>query len=146
MGFLERLSGRANREEVDVQAAAADSASPTSSGVNTSELLRDIAPGGSGMGGAAPSSRLYDPYEGLGVVVGGKKMMFELPAAPEFVFQEEAAARKRSWGENLQFYTGLGYLGGELHQELQQGVCMDADLVSHASIMHLISTSSPQLA
>jgi hypothetical protein len=39
--------------------------------------------------------------------------VFELPEGPEFVFQEEAAAKRRSVGENLQFYTGVGYLGGK---------------------------------
>jgi hypothetical protein len=56
--------------------------------------------------------RLYNPYEGLNTL-GGRGVAFQLPEGPEFVFQEEAAAKRRSWGENLQFYTGVGYLGGE---------------------------------
>eukprot|EP00878_Enallax_costatus_P025968 GHUV01027833.1.p1 GENE.GHUV01027833.1~~GHUV01027833.1.p1 ORF type:complete len:104 (+),score=17.01 GHUV01027833.1:547-858(+) len=56
--------------------------------------------------------RLYDPYAGISSALGGRHAAFQLPEGPEFVFQEEAAAKRRSWGENLQFYTGLGYLGG----------------------------------
>jgi import inner membrane translocase subunit TIM23 len=50
--------------------------------------------------------------EGISSALGGRKAAFELPEGPEFVFQEEAAAKRRSWGENMQFYTGVGYLGG----------------------------------
>lgn len=35
-----------------------------------------------------------------------------MPTQPEFVFEEEAAVKRRGWSENLQFYTGLGYLSG----------------------------------
>lgn len=38
--------------------------------------------------------------------------MFQLPEGPEFVFQEERETKRRNWSENLQFYTGCGYLGG----------------------------------
>lgn len=61
---------------------------------------------------AAAGPRLYDPYEGISAAVGGRHRAFDLSEGPEFVFQEEAAARRRGWGENLQFYTGVGYLGG----------------------------------
>lgn len=36
----------------------------------------------------------------------------KLPSQPEFLFSEEALVRKRSWSENLTYYTGVGYLGG----------------------------------
>jgi mitochondrial import inner membrane translocase subunit TIM23 len=80
--------------------------------------------------GAIPATRLYDPYEGVAAALGGgggggggpvasggpanssRRLAFQLPEGPEFVFQEEAAVHRRSWGENLQFYTGLGYLAG----------------------------------
>jgi len=85
------------------------------------------------MPGAIPATRLYDPYEGVAAALGGsgggpgggggalggggggaggRRLAFELPEGPEFVFHEEAAVHRRSWGENLQFYTGLGYLAG----------------------------------
>jgi hypothetical protein len=58
--------------------------------------------------------RLYDPYADISTAMGGRRAAFQLPEGPEFVFQEEAAARRRGWTENLQFYTGVGYLGGVL--------------------------------
>lgn len=38
--------------------------------------------------------------------------MYKLPKQPEFLFAEEAAVHKRSWSENLTYYTGVGYLSG----------------------------------
>lgn len=35
-----------------------------------------------------------------------------LPRQPEFLFAEEAAVHRRSWSENLTYYTGAGYLVG----------------------------------
>lgn len=35
-----------------------------------------------------------------------------LPSQPEFLFAEEAAVHRRSWSENLTYYTGAGYLAG----------------------------------
>ncbi|KAI8470701.1 MAG: hypothetical protein J3K34DRAFT_385157 [Monoraphidium minutum] len=117
MGFLDRLVGKApQQQQEEDKAAAAAAAAAASSVPSTSELLRDASPqhgGPAGAGfGAATGQRLYDPYEGISVAVGGRKAAFSLPEGPEFVFQEEAAARRRGWGENLQFYTGIGYLGG----------------------------------
>ena len=34
------------------------------------------------------------------------------PLQPEFLFSEEALVHKRSWSENLTYYTGVGYLAG----------------------------------
>ena len=87
---------------------------------------------------ASPSGKFYDPYEGASVCckaacvlssvehaltmapppagissgISTKKHTFRLPQQLEFVFEEEAAVRRRGWTENLQFYTGTGYLGG----------------------------------
>ncbi|KAF3781455.1 Mitochondrial import inner membrane translocase subunit [Nymphaea thermarum] len=55
------------------------------------------------------NTRLYNPYQDLQIPVHN---LYRLPTSPEFLFQEEAAAQRRSWGENLQYYTGCGYLGG----------------------------------
>ena len=69
--------------------------------------------GGGGSGGGGPAQRLYDPYEGISQsAMGVRKQMFKLPQQPEFLFEEEAAVRRRGWGENLQFYVGLGYITG----------------------------------
>ncbi|OAY64485.1 mitochondrial import inner membrane translocase subunit TIM23-2-like [Ananas comosus] len=56
-----------------------------------------------------PGRRLYNPYHDLHVP---SRTLYDLPTAPEFLFQEEAVAQRRSWGENLTFYTGVGYLSG----------------------------------
>jgi hypothetical protein len=69
--------------------------------------------------------RLYDPYADISTAMGGRRAAFQLPEGPEFVFQEEAAARRRGWTENLQFYTGVGYLGGKLTHQVF--VASDAD-------------------
>ena len=54
---------------------------------------------------------MYNPYAGLQHVPRGNRS-FRVSSEPEFVFQEEAAVRRRGFGENLGFYTGTGYLGG----------------------------------
>ncbi|KAG0457181.1 hypothetical protein HPP92_022014 [Vanilla planifolia] len=51
----------------------------------------------------------YDPYKDLQIPY---RAIYELPNSPEFLFQEESASQRRSWGENLTYYTGIGYLSG----------------------------------
>ncbi|KAL6648921.1 hypothetical protein ACP70R_013145 [Stipagrostis hirtigluma subsp. patula] len=53
--------------------------------------------------------RLYNPYQDLNIPY---KQLYDLPTSPEFLFQEESIAQRRSWGENLTYYTGIGYLSG----------------------------------
>lgn len=53
--------------------------------------------------------RLYNPYQDLQVPI---QNLYKLPTSPEFLFQEESLAQRRSWGENLTYYTGIGYLAG----------------------------------
>ncbi|KAL0341868.1 UNVERIFIED_CONTAM: Mitochondrial import inner membrane translocase subunit TIM23-1 [Sesamum calycinum] len=53
--------------------------------------------------------RLYNPYQDLRLP---SQTLYNLPTSPEFLFQEEAHAQRRSWGENLTYYTGIGYLAG----------------------------------
>ncbi|KAK1653637.1 hypothetical protein QYE76_071442 [Lolium multiflorum] len=55
--------------------------------------------------------RLYNPYQDLNIPY---KILYDLPTSPEFLFQEEALVQRRSWGENLTYYTGIGYLSGAL--------------------------------
>ncbi|KAK7349271.1 hypothetical protein VNO77_06513 [Canavalia gladiata] len=54
-------------------------------------------------------TRLYNPYKDLEVPI---RNLYQLPTSPEFLFVEEARRKRRSWGENLTFYTGCGYLAG----------------------------------
>ncbi|CAK9179929.1 unnamed protein product [Ilex paraguariensis] len=53
--------------------------------------------------------RLYNPYQDLQVPI---QNIYKLPTSPEFLFQEESLHQRRSWGENLTYYTGIGYLSG----------------------------------
>ncbi|GER53538.1 mitochondrial import inner membrane translocase [Striga asiatica] len=53
--------------------------------------------------------RLYNPYQDLHLPT---QTLYNLPTSPEFLFQEESVAQRRSWGENLTYYTGIGYLAG----------------------------------
>ena len=62
------------------------------------------------------AERLYNPYEGLSTALDARaglpRNLYRLPEQPEFLFSEEAGVHKRSWSENLTYYTGLGYLSG----------------------------------
>ncbi|KDP23649.1 hypothetical protein JCGZ_23482 [Jatropha curcas] len=54
----------------------------------------------------------YHPYQDLYNVPA--QSLYKLPTSPEFLFQEEAVHQRRSWSENLQYYTGTGYLSGAI--------------------------------
>ncbi|KAF2298479.1 hypothetical protein GH714_023722 [Hevea brasiliensis] len=54
----------------------------------------------------------YHPYQDLYNVPAHS--LYKLPSSPEFLFHEEAAHQRRSWSENLQYYTGTGYLSGAI--------------------------------
>ncbi|XP_057425260.1 mitochondrial import inner membrane translocase subunit TIM23-2 [Lotus japonicus] len=56
-------------------------------------------------------TRLYHPYQDLNVPI---QKLYNLPTSPEHLFPEEAARTHRSWGDNLQFYTGSAYLAGAI--------------------------------
>lgn len=53
--------------------------------------------------------RQYHPYQQFDVPI---QSLYNLPTSPEYLFQEESLNSRRSWGENLQYYTGSGYLSG----------------------------------
>jgi hypothetical protein len=140
MGYFDRVLGKRKEEKHEGQShseAAQPSGAPeivhdaapsssfgppsiNSSSINpSSSALGSMSfPGAGGMSGGAGgehSARLYDPYEGISQAVGTgmRKQIFKLPQQPEFLFEEEATVRRRGWGENLQFYTGLGYISGD---------------------------------
>ena len=56
-------------------------------------------------------TRLYNPYQDLQVPI---QNLYKLPTSPEFLFVEEARRQRRSWDENLTFYTGCTYLAGAI--------------------------------
>lgn len=57
--------------------------------------------------------RIYNPYQDLNLNVPIQNL-YNLPTSPEHLFIEEATRPHRSWGENLQYYTGIGYLSGAI--------------------------------
>ncbi|XP_009769264.1 mitochondrial import inner membrane translocase subunit TIM23-2-like [Nicotiana tabacum] len=61
--------------------------------------------------GDGQKRRLYNPYQDLQVPI---QNLYKLPTSPEFLFQEESLAQRRSWGENLTYFTGIGYLSGSV--------------------------------
>ncbi|KAL1211646.1 Mitochondrial import inner membrane translocase subunit TIM23-3 [Cardamine amara subsp. amara] len=53
--------------------------------------------------------RQYNPYQQVNLPY---RKLYDLPTSPEFLFEEEAKKTRLSWGENLTFFTGWGYLSG----------------------------------
>ncbi|XP_021903040.1 mitochondrial import inner membrane translocase subunit TIM23-1-like [Carica papaya] len=60
-----------------------------------------------------PNIRLYNPYQNYDVPINAP-YLYKLPTSPEFLFTEESLHQRRSWGENLTFYTGSAYLAGSI--------------------------------
>jgi len=58
--------------------------------------------------------RLYNPYGDLQGAIDYRPIqnIYQIPTSAEFLFQEEAAVQRRSWGENITYYTGCGYVLG----------------------------------
>ncbi|KAF8397008.1 hypothetical protein HHK36_018646 [Tetracentron sinense] len=56
-------------------------------------------------------TRAYHPYQDLHIPI---QNLYNLPTSPEYLFHEEATVQRRSWGENLQYFTGCGYLTGAI--------------------------------
>ncbi|XP_018456869.2 mitochondrial import inner membrane translocase subunit TIM23-2 [Raphanus sativus] len=59
------------------------------------------------------NTRLYNPYQNFEVPIKSQ-YLYKLPTSPEYLFAEESLKQRRSWGENLTFYTGTAYLGGSV--------------------------------
>ncbi|XP_010419008.1 PREDICTED: mitochondrial import inner membrane translocase subunit TIM23-3-like [Camelina sativa] len=56
--------------------------------------------------------RQYNPYhEQINLPY---RQIYELPTSPEFLFEEEATKKRLTWGENLTFFTGCGYVTGSV--------------------------------
>ncbi|KAG6792439.1 hypothetical protein POTOM_001589 [Populus tomentosa] len=58
-----------------------------------------------------PGTRLYNPYQDLHLP---SQTLYHLPTSPEYLFTEESLHQRRSWGENLTFYTGSAYLSASI--------------------------------
>ncbi|KAF3955566.1 hypothetical protein CMV_019227 [Castanea mollissima] len=58
-------------------------------------------------------TRFYDPYQGIQVPIPVRNV-YQLPTAPQYLFDEEARRSRRNLSDNLTFFTGCGYLLGAL--------------------------------
>jgi import inner membrane translocase subunit TIM23 len=121
MGFFDKFRQPPPHQQAPAEQPAA---------AHSPELLTDAAPstslGGVLQGDASSQfqteepTRFYNPYEGLSAALDGRMRtgaaapVYKLPEEPEFLFSEEATVHRRSWSENLQYYTGTGYLSGAL--------------------------------
>ncbi|KAG6504041.1 mitochondrial import inner membrane translocase subunit TIM23-1-like [Zingiber officinale] len=80
-------------------------------GIPRAQMADPSAFGGNDADRSRESSgrRLYNPYQDLQIPY---RTLYDLPTSPEFLFEEESRTQRRSWGENLTYYTGIGYLAG----------------------------------
>lgn len=160
MGIFDRIRGKREQQPAEVDATSSAAASAVSPSldldVSQRETLRDpsrtvnteVTPGVSFR--HEEQTRLYNPYEGLGAALDKTRApgAFKLPTQPEFLFSEEALVRKRSWSENLTYYTGVGYLGGALigggrgaYQSLTAPVAIAGVDSSRLRVNQLLNTS-----
>ncbi|KAK9816821.1 hypothetical protein WJX72_005370 [[Myrmecia] bisecta] len=123
MGFLDRFRRESPQQQEAAQPVSLPSGSELLSEASTSDLLRghsggDLSslPGQPSFAATLDSERVYNPYEGINNAIAGQsgKFVYKLPKQPEFLFSEEATVHKRSWSENLTYYTGTGYLSGAI--------------------------------
>ncbi|KAI7841779.1 hypothetical protein COHA_004644 [Chlorella ohadii] len=122
MGIFDRLRGK--REDAAAEVSSAEAAAQVSPSLDLTEAAPTALPSTSQQQqfgkqfGVAPSEQLYNPYEGLGAALDRRDLRgpaaFKVSKQPEFLFSEEALVHKRSWSENLTYYTGMGYLAGAL--------------------------------
>ncbi|KAJ7547938.1 hypothetical protein O6H91_08G110600 [Diphasiastrum complanatum] len=77
-------------------------------------MVQDEKKSGGFLHAEPEGGRYYNPYADLYGNIDQRSMdsLYRLPTAPEFLFTEEAAFQRRSFGENLTYYTGCGYLSG----------------------------------
>ena len=126
MGLFDSLKSRradpspsaAQSEIPDLNAGTTGAPSASQPSVPGSDLLdsASITSSSAFPGSPEPSGtgRFYNPYEGLNQSLDGRgpRVPYRLPQQPEFLFSEESTVHRRSWSENLTFYTGVGYLTG----------------------------------
>jgi mitochondrial import inner membrane translocase subunit TIM23 len=55
--------------------------------------------------------RVYTLYQAQGLNLPSLRAIYDLPTSPELLFHEERRGT-RSWGENVTFFGGTGYLAG----------------------------------
>ena len=144
MGILDRLrgGGAAQRQEATPSTSGREEPSEILGNdehvqpQEAPDLFRGIPdvnsiPPGSAIGSLpsppGSSQRLYNPYEGLESAldrrVNKQAGSYSLPDQPEFLFDEEATVHRRNWSENITYYTGTGYLGGDPGSAISHAQC-----------------------
>ncbi|KAJ9505049.1 hypothetical protein QJQ45_016899 [Haematococcus lacustris] len=111
MGLLDRFGGR-TKQEAKQEELAGTPADPPKASQPRSELTQDIGSSTSFGPPRLDASIAVSAIPSISAAAVGRKHAFKLPDQPEFVFEEESAVKRRGWTENLQFYTGAGYLAG----------------------------------
>ena len=118
MGIFDRLRGRDSAPaSPSGTELPAEGLSPAQASKAAAPELLDVTSFGSApdQGSPGSSGRLYNPYEGLNTAIDhgrSLKTAYKLPQQPEFLFSEESTVHRRSWSENLTYYTGTGYVTG----------------------------------
>lgn len=117
MGLLDVFRGKNTQSEEQAASSSTEALQSTvTEGVSSSsnEILTDGSFGQDSSGLDFGGERLYNPYEGISAALDRRdvKAPFKLPEEPEFLFSEESVIKRRSWSENLTYYTGVGYLAG----------------------------------
>lgn len=116
MGLLDRFRGKDTAAPPASDLASEGLSSSQTSQASASEFSELVPYDGlAQQEGPGPSGRIYNPYEGLNTALDGRSLKggYQLPSQPEFLFSEEATVHRRSWSENLTYYTGTGYLTGK---------------------------------
>jgi import inner membrane translocase subunit TIM23 len=118
MGLLDAFRGSsAGKQREDASSSGSDvNAEPQSEQFSSDSFqTTDFASGPSfSTDTHSTQDRYYNPYEGISAALDRRdvKQPFRLPQEPEFLFSEESVVQRRSWSENLTYYTGVGYMAG----------------------------------
>ncbi|CAI9303134.1 unnamed protein product [Lactuca saligna] len=71
--------------------------------------------------------------------------LYKIPTSPEYLFQGESIAQRRSWCKNLTYYTGIGYLSGAV-VSAGKGLVEDVKDYEASDTMKLKAAMGPRSA
>lgn len=94
-----------------------------SSTPSASSTAADMSPAAADAAVSGYSARPYNPFRDLDdlnrapsrpdlLLYGPAGSLYYIPTSPQLLFPEQALHRRRNWGENLVFCTGVSYLSG----------------------------------